>query len=347
MHTLPPAHLVSRPPDIAGRLPLHGLTLSICLHGALIGWLLAGLLDDPPLLVPSPIAYSIELVGAGEAGPAGQGPVGSSATLSGSADTQPETTVSQPLSPPESVAEPLAEPVEEPVAEPVTAPAAASIAAPINEPIPEPVLEPVLEPVPAHTAESIPEAVTTAEAPPVPPAPVPEPLPEPVKTVAPKEIPPEQPAAKPPEPPKTAKSKPSSPPKHPTGKATATASATSQGTEGSQGRASGGTARTNTDAGSGEAPAVRFIAASGNPRPPYPDSARRMRREGRVVLRLSVSASGDVEAVEITQSSGFAALDQSATMTVRRWRFVPEKPGGRTTASVITIPIAFSLVDGD
>lgn len=88
-------------------------------------------------------------------------------------------------------------------------------------------------------------------------------------------------------------------------------------------------------------PAAGLRPLPGNPPPRYPPLARQRGIEGRVLLRLTVNASGGVEAVSVAQSSGDALLDQEARQTVARWRFHP--PG--LTQAVAHIPIAFRLKD--
>ncbi|MDR0441557.1 MAG: energy transducer TonB, partial [Candidatus Accumulibacter sp.] len=60
-----------------------------------------------------------------------------------------------------------------------------------------------------------------------------------------------------------------------------------------------------------------------NPKPPYPPLSRRMREEGRVVLRVLVTIDGGAGDVEVRNSSGSARLDESALRTIRRWKFIP------------------------
>jgi protein TonB len=79
----------------------------------------------------------------------------------------------------------------------------------------------------------------------------------------------------------------------------------------------------------------------GNPQPRYPSLARRRGEEGRVLLRLTVNATGQVEAVSVARSSGYELLDQEAQRTVARWRF--QSPP--TERMVAQIPITFRLRD--
>jgi len=80
-----------------------------------------------------------------------------------------------------------------------------------------------------------------------------------------------------------------------------------------------------------------------NPAPVYPPLARRMGEEGRVVLRVQVTAQGTADSVELMTSSGSDRLDQAALKAVRNWRFVPAKRGGEAVASAVLVPITFKL----
>ncbi len=80
-----------------------------------------------------------------------------------------------------------------------------------------------------------------------------------------------------------------------------------------------------------------------NPRPTYPESARRQGQEGAVLLRLEVSATGSVASVRIESSSGYGALDEAAQAAVRRWEFEPARLGDTPIASRVVVPVRFKL----
>lgn len=80
-----------------------------------------------------------------------------------------------------------------------------------------------------------------------------------------------------------------------------------------------------------------------NPSPVYPPASRRLGEEGRVVLRVTVSAEGLPASVEITQSSGYRRLDEAARAAVERWRFVPARRGALAVESSVLIPLQFAL----
>ena len=80
-----------------------------------------------------------------------------------------------------------------------------------------------------------------------------------------------------------------------------------------------------------------------NPKPVYPWAARRRGDEGRVTLRVRVSAQGAALAVEIAGSSGSSLLDEAALDAVRRWRFVPARRGNEAIESWVSVPIVFRI----
>lgn len=82
-----------------------------------------------------------------------------------------------------------------------------------------------------------------------------------------------------------------------------------------------------------------------NPPPPYPQMSKRLREQGRVVVRVHISADGLATRAEIQKSSGFPRLDDTAVQTVLRWRYVPGKRAGVPEAMSYLIPIDFRLED--
>jgi len=80
-----------------------------------------------------------------------------------------------------------------------------------------------------------------------------------------------------------------------------------------------------------------------NPLPAYPRAARRYGDQGRVLLKVRVSAQGTASAVELESSSGHARLDEAAQETVRRWRFVPARRGAEAIDDWVLVPVVFRL----
>ena len=128
------------------------------------------------------------------------------------------------------------------------------------------------------------------------------------------------------------------------------------GIEGRGGGESGGSGNAQkigtASGGSGEgggSPGSRFAQASYayNPKPKYPDAARKEGWEGTVLLKVLVDREGKSRSIEVSHSSGFETLDRVAMETVRVWRFHPAHYGERLVESWVKIPIIFSLADYD
>jgi protein TonB len=100
------------------------------------------------------------------------------------------------------------------------------------------------------------------------------------------------------------------------------------------------------DGSGGDGSGGARVAYGTNPLPPYPLLARRLGKEGVVVLEVLVAIDGHAAEVRVVRSSGFAPLDDAALTTVRdRWRFVPARRGGEPVESRVTVPIRFRLED--
>lgn len=80
-----------------------------------------------------------------------------------------------------------------------------------------------------------------------------------------------------------------------------------------------------------------------NPKPEYPTVAKSRGWQGKVMLRVKVSAEGLSDEVEVEHGSGHDMLDESAVETVKKWRFIPAKRGETPIASSVLVPIIFSL----
>lgn len=75
----------------------------------------------------------------------------------------------------------------------------------------------------------------------------------------------------------------------------------------------------------------------------YPAASRRNNEEGRLVARITIGANGSPSAWSVTQSSGFARLDQAAGCVIRRIEFIAGRQDGRAVAADAELPIAFQL----
>lgn len=86
------------------------------------------------------------------------------------------------------------------------------------------------------------------------------------------------------------------------------------------------------------------LGAVSTPHPPYPWSARQRNKEGKVVVRLFVDASGVPSQAEVIHSSGEDSLDTAALSTLRRWRLRPAHSDGVPVSGQIDVPILFRLL---
>ena len=80
-----------------------------------------------------------------------------------------------------------------------------------------------------------------------------------------------------------------------------------------------------------------------NPKPPYPPISKRLGEQGKVEVRVLINVNGAADKAEISRSSGYERLDQSALSTVLRWRYVPGKRNGVAETMWFKVPINFVL----
>mgnify|MGYP006161488351 FL=1 len=66
-------------------------------------------------------------------------------------------------------------------------------------------------------------------------------------------------------------------------------------------------------------------------------------RQGKVLVRVYITAEGQATRAEVRTSSGYERLDQTALQTVQRWRYVPGKRAGVPEAMWFNVPINFVL----
>lgn len=78
-------------------------------------------------------------------------------------------------------------------------------------------------------------------------------------------------------------------------------------------------------------------------KPEYPPASQRMQEEGRVVLRLVISAEGRVFESKVDKSSGYTRLDEAARQALALCRFKPATSDGQPIQSSLLIPYRFEL----
>jgi protein TonB len=96
------------------------------------------------------------------------------------------------------------------------------------------------------------------------------------------------------------------------------------------------------------APALRTIPTSAvqylvPPVPVYSRTSARMKESGKVVVRVFIDEQGQPRDVQVSQSAGFARLDDAAVAAVKKTRFKPCIENGVAISGWAFIPIAFEL----
>jgi protein TonB len=81
-------------------------------------------------------------------------------------------------------------------------------------------------------------------------------------------------------------------------------------------------------------------------KPTYPALAKRFYREGRVLLRLTVSESGALVKVDVIEDPGYG-LATAAVEAVRKSRFNPARREGRPFIAQALLPVRFTLGGGE
>ena len=76
--------------------------------------------------------------------------------------------------------------------------------------------------------------------------------------------------------------------------------------------------------------------------PSYPAFAKRLEKQGTVLLRVTIDERGRPAAVEILQKAGFG-LDEEAIRAVKESTFVPAKRDGKPLTCKALLPIRFVL----
>lgn len=107
-----------------------------------------------------------------------------------------------------------------------------------------------------------------------------------------------------------------------------------------------GGAATGSSGSGGAGSGPRFAGQGlSNPPPRYPHLARQKGQEGRVIIRVRVSADGDARSVTVRESSGYPLLDNAAAKAIRRWRFMPASLAGVAMAGTVDVPVTFRLTE--
>jgi TonB family protein len=90
------------------------------------------------------------------------------------------------------------------------------------------------------------------------------------------------------------------------------------------------------------APAIKPVEILSKPTPAYTEEARRLRKEGEVVLEVVFKATGEVQVLRVLQGLGYG-LDESAIQAAKRVRFRPAQQNGQPVDSTAKLHILFEL----
>lgn len=114
-----------------------------------------------------------------------------------------------------------------------------------------------------------------------------------------------------------------------------------------QKESSGGTSSTPSRQNFGTGQPMEW-GSSGSPRfihsepPIYPFIARKLGKEGNVILRLSLGAQGQLQGVDIVESNGFG-FAEAASAAIRKSTFAPAVRNGRAISSQVLVLIRFVM----
>lgn len=118
----------------------------------------------------------------------------------------------------------------------------------------------------------------------------------------------------------------------------------SEGVEGGTGGSKSGTSGGSDE---GTSDNLTFGSASG-PKyrhkeiPVYPSMARRLGKEGKVVLRLTIDENGKLVNIEVIEDSGYGFAD-AAIAAVRKSTFIPPTMNGKPILARALLPVKFTL----
>jgi|WetSurMetagenome_2_1015567.scaffolds.fasta_scaffold354145_1 TonB family protein len=76
--------------------------------------------------------------------------------------------------------------------------------------------------------------------------------------------------------------------------------------------------------------------------PAYPMPARRMGKEGKVVLKLMIDSKGNLRSIEVIESAGFG-FTEAAVDAIKKSSFTPASRNGIKVAARAILPIRFRL----
>ena len=81
------------------------------------------------------------------------------------------------------------------------------------------------------------------------------------------------------------------------------------------------------------------VAAASNPQPVYPEAARKKGIEGDVILKITISTTGQVTAVKVVK--GDPVFSEAAVAMVKTWRYKPAMLDGKPVAVSRLVNVQF------
>jgi len=109
--------------------------------------------------------------------------------------------------------------------------------------------------------------------------------------------------------------------------------------------------RTGDGRGAGTGPVAAYFGSPDGPRflkrslPNYPETARRLDKEGQVVLQLTIDERGALIDIQLIKRAGFG-FDEEAVKALRQSSFCPAKRDGRPVVCRAILPVRFVLKSG-
>ena len=88
--------------------------------------------------------------------------------------------------------------------------------------------------------------------------------------------------------------------------------------------------------------AIKPVEILSKPTPAYTEEARRLRKEGEVLLEVVFTAAGEVQVLRVLQGLGYG-LDESAVQAAKKVRFRPAQRDGQPVDSTAKLHILFQL----
>lgn len=89
----------------------------------------------------------------------------------------------------------------------------------------------------------------------------------------------------------------------------------------------------------GDPSAPRFLRQA---EPIYPPLARRLGKEGEVILRLTLNEAGGLEGIEVVRGEGYG-FTEAAIEAIRRSVFSPSQRHGKPERTRLLVPMRFVL----